>query len=103
MIRALFQETKQEGWAGFQIEGHADFADSGEDIVCAGVSSAVMLTLNLLSDARAEGTPEIKDNLIRYTVQKNSRATDLLIGGLCRHLQALSEEYPNNICVKSGR
>ena len=32
--------------AGFSVSGHAGYADSGKDIVCAAVSSAVQLTAN---------------------------------------------------------
>lgn len=29
----------ERGWRGFQAKGHADFADYGEDLVCAAVSA----------------------------------------------------------------
>ena len=34
------------------ILGHADYAEEGEDIVCAAISSAVMLTHALLYDVQ---------------------------------------------------
>lgn len=36
---------------GFRITGHAGYADYGEDVCCASVSSAVMLTANTVTEA----------------------------------------------------
>ena len=35
---------------GFKVSGHAEYDESGRDIVCAGVSSAVMMTANLITE-----------------------------------------------------
>ncbi len=35
---------------GFRIDGHADFAPHGEDVVCAGVSVLGYTTINALTD-----------------------------------------------------
>ena len=35
---------------GFKVSGHAGYDESGRDIVCAGVSSAVMMTANLITE-----------------------------------------------------
>ena len=49
MIRAEFYES--DGlMSGFTFSGHAGYAESGSDVVCAAVSSAVQLTANLLED-----------------------------------------------------
>ena len=34
----FYKSATGRGWQGFQAVGHADFADYGEDIVCAAVS-----------------------------------------------------------------
>ena len=49
MIHACFQE-QQQSLVGVSICGHAAYADAGQDIVCAGVSSAVRLTANLMTE-----------------------------------------------------
>jgi uncharacterized protein YsxB (DUF464 family) len=36
-------------YSGFAVRGHAEYAPSGADIVCAGVSSAVNLAVNTIS------------------------------------------------------
>ncbi len=49
MINADFQK-KDSVIIGFSVKGHAEFADEGEDIVCASVSSAVQLVANAITD-----------------------------------------------------
>ena len=49
MIRAEFF-SKAGRLTGFSVSGHAGYADAGEDIVCAAVSSAVQLTANGITE-----------------------------------------------------
>ena len=51
MICADFFRNKHDKLVGFRITGHAGYADHGEDICCASVSSAVMLTANTVTEA----------------------------------------------------
>ena len=50
MIRVDFFTAKDGGLNGFQIKGHSGSAASGEDIVCAAVSSAAYLTANTITE-----------------------------------------------------
>lgn len=51
MTQVIF--TKSHGFfTSVDLQGHAGFADEGEDIVCAAISSAVQLTHALLFDVR---------------------------------------------------
>ncbi len=47
MIKAILY-TKNKGLVGFEISGHAGFANIGEDIVCAAVSILATTTVNSL-------------------------------------------------------
>lgn len=49
MIKAVFV-VKGEKFIGFTVKGHSGYAESGNDIICAGVSSALMLTVNTITD-----------------------------------------------------
>ena len=44
---AIYQNGKNE-CTGFQLEGHAGYAEEGQDIVCAAASILVINTLNAL-------------------------------------------------------
>lgn len=57
MINAVIAETNDGYFAEFK--GHARYAESGEDIVCAGVSALVCTVLSKLDEMETEG-------LIRY-------------------------------------
>ena len=41
----IFRNQKQE-YLAFSCVGHAEYADAGEDIVCAGISVLVINTIN---------------------------------------------------------
>lgn len=46
MIRITIYRSAEHGYRGFLCKGHAGYADSGEDIVCAAVSVLVINTVN---------------------------------------------------------
>lgn len=100
MITALFKVTGQGSYEGFSFSGHSGYSEAGSDIVCAAVSSAVMLTVNSCIDGfNVDAVPEVFDDTVRFTVNKKSSDADRLIGALKEHLEALSEEYPENVAV----
>ena len=86
------------------ITGHAGYAHSGQDIVCAAVSSAVQLTANLLTEnfgLPAEIAAE--DNLI-FIGRGRTGERDLdtfyrVMEGLRTHLQLIAENYPGTIKI----
>ena len=49
MITVTFFKSA-DYFKGFKISGHADFNTSGPDIVCAGVSSAAIMTANTITE-----------------------------------------------------
>ncbi|MCD7889702.1 MAG: ribosomal-processing cysteine protease Prp [Oscillospiraceae bacterium] len=100
MITALFKVTGQGSYKGFSVSGHSGYSEAGSDIVCAAVSSAVMLTVNSCIDGfNVDAVPEVYDDTVRFTVNEKSENADRLIGALKEHLEALSEEYPENVAV----
>ena len=52
MTRVTFQFSPDHLIRSVDILGHAGYAEEGEDIVCAAISSAVMLTHALLYDVQ---------------------------------------------------
>ena len=85
------------------ILGHAGYAEEGEDIVCAAISSAVMLTTVLLDDIQhvpADTTAEDEDTHIRIVLRKNGveRGQDALLA-LKLHFTELEQNYPDFLNV----
>lgn len=93
MIKASFY-CKKGLYCGFIVSGHAG-GIFGQDIVCAGVSSAVMLTVNTLTDFLVcDCSVRIDENaaglkLNSFEKDEEGRA---LIFSLKEHLQLMAEE-----------
>lgn len=94
MVKANFYR-KNGMYCGFIISGHAG-GKYGQDIICAGVSSAVMFTVNTVTDFFAiDADVKVQENKIGLKLNNpqednNARA---LIFSLENHLKMLSEEY----------
>lgn len=85
------------------ILGHAGYAEEGEDIVCAAISSAVMLTTVLLDDIQhvpVESTADEDNTHIHIELQQGGveRGQDAL-SALHLYLSVLEQNYPDFISV----
>ena len=83
---------------GFLISGHSGFAENGEDIVCASVSSASYMVANTITEilkVNAKIDVEETNGKMKLIVKKEQRhiTKDILLG-LKLHLEGLEEQYP---------
>jgi len=95
MTKATFYFDRDVPY-GFLIEGHSGFADEGEDIVCASISSAAYMVANTISEIlKVNSKTEVCDGRMKLTVNKEQRhiTKDILLG-LKLHLEGLEEQYP---------
>ena len=84
---------------GFLISGHSGFAESGEDIVCASVSSVAYMVANTITEIlKVNAKIEVNDGIMKLIVNKEQRhiTKDILLG-LKLHLEGLEEQYPEFI------
>jgi Predicted ribosomal protein len=101
----IFQNSKKE-YTGFKVTGHAGYAESGYDIVCASVSILVTNTLNAIEtytidDFTFESKEESGYMLCMFSTQLSEQAVLLcntMILGL-KSIQATEpyQEYMNII------
>ncbi len=92
---------------GFQIRDHSGFADAGEDLVCAAITSAVGLTACAVNDVLGLGAPVRVDEqrasvslkLPRNLEGEADSVCQTLLTALMVYLVQLQEEYPENIIV----
>ena len=101
MIKAVFQ--KQNGRiCHCSIKGHAGYAENGQDVVCAAVSSAVQFTANLITECFHEQADISAENnkIIICLKQPQTGNGAVILDGLLIHLQCISEEYPDNIKIQ---
>ena len=92
---------------GFEVKGHSGFANEGEDIVCAAVTSAVRLCECAINDVlglEAAVRVRQKDAFVSLKIpgslgQTNESTCQALLTALMVYLTELHEEYPENISV----
>lgn len=92
----------------FRVCGHANYAKSGYDIVCAGVSAIVFNTINsvetLLNEPMIINEKNEKQGIIDCTFPniKNgiyNSQTEILLKSLLLGLEGIKKMYPNNIRI----
>ncbi len=99
MIKAVFYK-KSGVFRGFHISGHAGFDVYGKDIVCAAVSSAAMLTVNLVTDhLNSDAEVTAKDNTVSLMLNETGGAPSDVIAALSEHIGMISEDHKGTIRV----
>ena len=102
MTEIDFYTNKKGELLGFHVHGHSGYADEGEDIVCAAISSAVYLVINTVTDVLhidADVEVDRGDSVLRIS-SKNAESCRVLLQGLKLHLLNLEEQYSKFIIVK---
>ena len=107
MTHITIYRNQENAFTGFLCEGHAGYADAGEDIVCAGISTLVINTINsiealtttqILADADNEsGTIHV--NLPSGCDEQAKLLVDAMILGL----QGIQNNYGNEFIVLEFR
>lgn len=105
MIRARFF-CDNEKMFGFEISGHAGYADNGKDIVCASVSSAVQMAANTITDVIGESADVIAiDDKISVKLNHSGEmnySAQAVLKGLHLHLSILSDQFEGTISVEDS-
>ena len=108
MITAGFIK-KDDRFSGFKISGHSGYAESGKDIVCAAVSSAVQTVANIIADQfgiECESRVNDKNAEIYFNIKdrnvNNLILSDKLLKGLFEQLKEIQEEYPGFLSLSVG-
>ena len=80
---------------GVYVQGHSGYAAQGEDIVCSAVSSAVILTANLLEQQQAVERSHVENGMLSLYC----KTPQPLLQGLMVHLQEIASQYPRNLQI----
>jgi uncharacterized protein YsxB (DUF464 family) len=95
----------QEQFCGFACEGHADYAESGSDIVCAAVSALTLTCVNALESV-AGIAPKVKRRpkdaylqvlLPEDITQEQRHDSQVLLRFLQQGIGDLAEQYPKHV------
>ena len=91
----LYQD--EDSYIGFDCIGHAGYADSGQDIVCAGISALVINTINSIQHLTAAkssvSTDETTGKIDFQLMTPNDSEAQLLLKSLDLGLQGIKEQY----------
>ena len=98
MIKAVFYRHNSDGRAealcGFSVSGHAGYGTEGNDIVCAAVSSAVMLVCNAVTDhLNASARVDVEENRITLTLKEDNVPAQQLLEAFYGHMEIIAEEH----------
>ena len=99
--------TEEARIIGFDATGHSGYADAGEDIVCAAITSAVRLvdaTVNEVMGLCASVKVDEENGAIAFRLpgglsQSAESTCQARLAGLMVYLAELHDEYPDNVEV----
>ncbi|NEW63267.1 ribosomal-processing cysteine protease Prp [Granulicatella sp. zg-ZJ] len=104
MIQIIFKKNEKNKWVSFEITGHAQFAEHGEDIVCAAVSALAITTCNGIEHiAKYQPIIDIEEEFGGYMyvevlddlTNDQHYITQTLLENLYLGLCEISKEYPD--------
>ncbi len=100
MIRVALR-SQDECITGFDVKGHAGYAEAGQDIVCAAVSVLTTTCVNALETvAGVKPTVKTSDGRMRVVVPRNSgHDAQVILQTLRQGLRDLAEQYSRYILL----
>ena len=107
MIRIIIERGHDGFIRSFSVKGHADFAEHGKDIVCAGVSTVTVGTVNA-AEALLGIVLECKmtDGFLKASVPSGldggkPEKLQLLLESMVVMLQSIEESYSDYITIRN--
>lgn len=86
---------------GIQISGHADYAESGKDIVCAGVTALTQTLIGSIEDlTRDEIKYEISSGRADIHYGNLSEEGKLLVDSFFIGVCLIADEFPDHVRIE---
>ena len=95
MTKVTIYKNQTEECVGFQLFGHAGYADAGEDIVCAAISILTINTMNAIevfTNTVTASDADEEQGWIDYRVLKPTKDTTLLLETMVLGLQTMADD-----------
>lgn len=80
----------------FEVKGHALFKPHGQDIVCAGVSTAAIMTFNLL-EKKSMLHHLLDDGMLDVRILKPCEETNQIMEVFIQAIKDIIADYPKHI------
>ena len=87
---------------GFEADGHAGYADAGEDIVCAGISAVLLTALGGLTDIAGIACRvhrRDKRGYLRVLLPEATRDAELILKVAWNGIMKIAEAHPGFVRV----
>jgi len=94
MIKATFKKSNGL-FIEYEVTGHAYFAESGKDIVCAGVST---LFITITNQLLCKSYVKLHDKQV--SILNPNEIDNALVGALLCGLYDIQQKYPENLTVE---
>ena len=94
MTRVTIYRNFENECVGFDVSGHAGYAEEGEDIVCAAISILVINTMNAIetfTDVQFSQEADETRGLIKYRVEHPTKEATLLLKTMILGLQTMED------------
>ena len=104
MIKATFFKDSDGNYKAFSVSGHAGYAKSGKDIICASVSALSINTVNSIeafTEDKFEAAVDEKTGMLTCSFPEIlSAESTLLVNSLLLGLRGIEEDYTNHTYIK---
>lgn len=107
MIRvSVYRRSPDRTIRRFEVTGHAEFAERGKDIVCAGVSAVTVGTVNAIEALTdLELDCEMRDGDLRVSIPERGQAesgerVQLLLESMLVMLDSIQQSYGQYIRIQ---
>lgn len=109
MINVQIKQTSGGNISSFKMKGHADFAEKGQDIVCAGASAVSFGAINAIMELTKIEPMITQSNggFLECTIPDHLSADEeekvqLLLQGMVVSLQTIERDYGKYIKITFG-
>ncbi len=107
MIRVTIDQNKNGDILSFTVTGHANFAEYGSDIVCAGVSAVTFGALNAVEALTAANLDVVQGGeggylhcqVPEHLPTEQMEKVQLLLKGMLVALESIEREYSKYITI----
>lgn len=98
-----YQITRKQNEATIEVKGHADYAQAGCDIVCASISTACIITANLIEKLNLGYNIldlVCEEGYFRLQIKTTDATSKGIFENLEDALEDISKQYPKSIKMK---
>lgn len=92
--------THQDSWiTHVKVEGHALFKPHGEDIVCAGISTASIQLFNTLERLKFTHEADFHEGLLEFDIVLPSSISESVMEAYLKSVTDIERSYPKHVRV----